>query len=145
MKKLLLAIFALTISFATLTAQERAIDKSALPKKAQTFISTHFAKDKISIATAEKDGFGKEYKVILTSGTKIEFDTKGEWKDIECKRNNSVPKAIVPTNVAQYVKSKFPSNHIVSIEQDRRGVDVELNNGVDLEFNSKGQLIKMDR
>ncbi|MFI3323907.1 MAG: PepSY-like domain-containing protein [Rikenellaceae bacterium] len=145
MKKLLFAIIALSISLTTLSAQERVIEREALPKVSQKFIATHFPTDKVAIATMEKDGLGREYKVIMTSGTKIEFDTKGNWTDVECKRKNAVPKAIIPSYIAKYVGAKFPAQSIVGIEQSKRGVDVELSNGIELEFNSRGQLVEIDK
>lgn len=144
MKKLLLAIIALVVSFTTMYAQERAIAQEALPQKAQTFIATHFANQKVAIATMERDGFGKDYKVILTNGTKIEFDTKGVWSDISCKSSNVVPSEIIPAKIAEYVNTNFPATQIVEIEQGREGIDVKLNNGVELEFNPSGTVIDVD-
>ncbi|MFI3239521.1 MAG: PepSY-like domain-containing protein [Bacteroidales bacterium] len=145
MKKFLLTFVALTFCFVNLTAQVRDINKEELPKNAQQFINKHYAQEKISIATMEKEGISKEYKVILNDGTKVEFDKKGNWKNINSKRDGSVPKAIVPTEIAKYVESKFPKSKIVNIDKDKKGYEVELDNGVELEFNSKYKLIKTDR
>lgn len=144
MKKILFIVVAMLLSIPSLFAEERVIDEKALPKNTRAFIAEHFSKDKISIATEERDGLGKDYKVILTSGVKIEFDKNGNWTDVECKRNREVPTAIIPVKVAQYVKKRFPSNIIIQIERDKRGVEVELNNGVELKFNNNGELIKFD-
>ncbi|MFI3268642.1 MAG: PepSY-like domain-containing protein [Rikenellaceae bacterium] len=144
MKKLLFAAITLLFSVTTLSAEERVIEKKSLPKSAQTFISTYYGKDKVSIATVEKDLFETDYKVILTSGVKIEFDEKGNWTDIEGRRNSEIPKALVPEYIHNYVKSNFSSNKIIKIERDRKTTEVELDNGMELEFNSNGRLIKVD-
>lgn len=144
MKKLLFTLFATLCTITSLLAEERVIDKGSLPKEAQRFISTHYAGDKISIATAERGMFDADYKVILTSGVKIEFDQKGNWTEIECKRNSHVPMAIVPTKIAKYVSQKFPKSRIMQIERDKRHVELELDNGMELKFNTKGELIKID-
>ncbi|MFI3239540.1 MAG: PepSY-like domain-containing protein [Bacteroidales bacterium] len=144
MKKLLLALVALTISLTASASEERVIDQTALPQAAQKFIETYYPADKVAIATVEKSLFDKDYKVIMTSGIKLEFDGKGAWTEIECKRNGSVPMAEVHPSVAQYVKDRFPENKIVKIERTKKTIEVELNNDIDLDFNSNGQLIKFD-
>ncbi|MFI3333393.1 MAG: PepSY-like domain-containing protein [Rikenellaceae bacterium] len=144
MKKLFFALFALLFSVSTLSAEERVIDHHSLPKTAQQFIATHYAADKVSIATMERGVFDKDYKVILTSGVKLEFDGSGEWTEIECKRNSEVPMKVVPSKVANYVSKRFPKSKIVKIERDKRSVDVELNNDMELKFNNKGDLIEID-
>lgn len=145
MKKLLFAAIALLFSVTTLSAEERVIEKKSLPKSAQTFIATHYGKDKVSVATIEKDLFETDYKVILTSGVKIEFDEKGNWTDIEGRRNSEIPKALVPDYIKSYVKSNFSSNKIIKIERDKKTTEVELDNGMELKFNSSGKLIKVDK
>lgn len=144
MKKLLFAATALLFSVTTLSAEERVIDKKSLPKSAQSFIATYYGDDKVSIATVEKDLLETDYKVILTSGVKIEFDNKGNWTDIEGRRNSEIPEALVPDDVKSYVQSNFSSRKIIKIERDKKTTEVELDNGIELKFNSNGKLIKVD-
>ncbi|MFR9502889.1 MAG: PepSY-like domain-containing protein [Rikenellaceae bacterium] len=144
MKKLLFAIVATLCTIATLSAEERVIDQQALPKLAQTFISTHYAADKVSIATMERGMFDTDYKVILTSGVKIEFDQRGNWTEIEGKRNSEVPMAVVPSEIVNHVSQNFPANKIMQIDRDKRYVDIELDNGLELKFNAAGKLIEVD-
>ncbi len=144
MKKILLALVALMVSFTAMATEEKVIEQTALPKAAQSFIKNYYPTDKVAIATIESDLFSKEYKVVLTSGVKVEFDGKGNWTEIGSKSNSSVPKEVVNAKVAQYVKDKFPSNKIVKVERSKKTTDVELDNGIDLEFNAKGELVKFD-
>lgn len=144
MRKLLFAIVLLATGTLTAAAEEKVIDQSALPQSAQYFVETHYPEDKISIATSERDLFDKDYKVILTSGVKLEFDSKGNWTEIECKRNSAVPMAVIPAKVAEYVQTRFPSNKIVKIEKSSKRIDVELDNDLELEFNKKGEMVKID-
>lgn len=144
MKKLLFAAVAMILSITSLSAEERVIMHSALPAATQSFISANFPADKISIATEERGFFEKDYKVILTSGVKLEFDSKGEWIDIESTRNGSISSKLIPTNVAKYVAANFPNNSIVKIERDKRSFEVSLNNDIDLKFNHKGDLVEID-
>ncbi|MFI3292376.1 MAG: PepSY-like domain-containing protein [Rikenellaceae bacterium] len=143
MKKLLFATLSLVLSIASIEAQERIIEQSQLPKAAQSFLSTYYPSDKVSVATVERDGFDKDYSVLLVNGVKIEFDKNGDWMDVDCNKNY-VPEPIVPTNIAKEVESRFPSCKIVKIERDKRYFEVELDNKVELKFNNKGELIEVD-
>ncbi|MFR9602655.1 MAG: PepSY-like domain-containing protein [Rikenellaceae bacterium] len=141
MKKILFAIIAVLSTVPTLWADEKVIDQSALPQSAQTFVSTHYPSDKVSISTMERDGFTRSYKVILTNGVKVEFDDKGDWTEVKSKGKQGVAESVVPDAISQYVKDKFPSNRIVQIERDKRTIEVELNGDIDLTFNLKGDFI----
>lgn len=142
MKKLLFIAVAILFSCSTVSAEERVIVHNALPQVAQKFIAKTYPSDKISIATEEKNFFDKDYKVILTSGVKIEFDAKGNWTEIDCRSNSEVPIAAVPSNVSKYVKSNFADSKITKIERDKSIIDVELNNGIELNF--KGNKVTLD-
>lgn len=144
MKRLIFLVAMMILGITTLSAQERAIDENALPSNAKKFLSTHFPAEKVSIATFESSMFDKDYKVILTSGVKVEFDGAGVWSSIECKGRSYVPFEAVPQPIAQYVKGRFPDNKIVKIDRDKRETEVELDNDIDLKFNSKGEFITFD-
>ena len=66
-------------------------DASVLPVAAQSVIRSNF-KAPVSLVKVDKD-FGRvsEYEVILTDGTEITFDSKGNVKEIETARTGSVP------------------------------------------------------
>ena len=87
--------------------------------------------------------FGKTYDVIFTNGEKIEFDSKGQWRDIEC-RQSRVPAALIPAAIANFVKKNYPQTTILKIERDRRTYEIELSNRLELKFNNSFQLIDID-
>ncbi len=61
-------------------------DASVLPDLAKTIIENNFKAD-ISIIKIDTDfGIVSEYEVILTDGTEISFDPKGNWDNIETRR-----------------------------------------------------------
>lgn len=132
------------VSITTLSAEERVIDKSQLPMSAQSFIKEYYPNDKVSLATMEKSVLDKDYKVILTNGVKVEFDGKGNWSSVECKKGSQVPAEIIPANINSYVKSSFPKSKIEKIERDKRFIDIDLNNDIELKFNLKGALVEFD-
>jgi len=119
-------------------------DVSELPVASQQFISTHFGQTDISHIKIEKNLLWvKNYDVILTDGTNIEFDRSGKWTDID-RHNLSIPSAIIPTEVSSYVETNFAGKQIISIEREARELSVKLNNGIELTFNTNGKLIEID-
>ena len=87
MKKTLITLFVALVSFTTALADnDRAIQFNQLPQAAQTFLNSHFKNAKIAMVTTERDWLSQEYNVVFVNGDKIEFDSKGNWENIECKR-----------------------------------------------------------
>lgn len=125
-------------------AQEKFIQLNALPKTAQDFMSSHFNHEKVSLVKSEKDLLSPiEYKVVLTNGTKVEFDKNGNWTEVDGKKR-AVPQDIVPASIKEHVKKSFPNNEIVQISKSSREIEVELTSGIDLKFNKKGEFIRID-
>ncbi len=52
--------------------------------------------------------------------------------------------AIIPKNIRAYVADHFKGARIDKITKEYWGYEVELSNGVDLKFDSKGDFKRMD-
>lgn len=144
MKKLFL-LLACIGAFATtaLADNKKAITVEELPANAQTFIKTYFPDATVMFARMEPGFFGNEYDVYFNEGCTVEFNSKGEWKEVDCKRSR-VPMAIIPKEIYNYVSSNRPELYITKIERDMRDYEVELNNGSELKFDLKFNLVDYD-
>lgn len=145
MKKILVIILAV-FSLGVVTAKadnDRVITKDALPAKAQQFVNAHFASVKISYIKEDRDFFDRNYELVFTDGSKIEFGRNGEWVDVDC-RYNSVPQAIVPAAIQTYVKSNFPDVKIIEIERKRGNHEVKLSNKLELVFDKNLKIKGID-
>lgn len=119
-------------------------DVTVLPTAAQVMIKNHF-KSKVSHIKIEKEwGQVREYDVVLTDGSEITFDHNGNWKAVEVRRNASVPSAIVPSAIANYIKQNQKKVSIVGIEKKKSGYEVELSNGIDMMFDAEGKFQRYD-
>ena len=145
MKKIMiLAAAMLLISVTSARADhDRPIQFNQLPAAAQEFINTYFANEKVSFAKEERDFMEVRYEVMFTNSIKIEFYKDGKWKEIDCKYS-VLPEGIVPEQIATYVNSNFPGVKIHAIDRDRRDIEVELTNGLELTFDLYYNLIDMD-
>ena len=121
----------------------RPITITQMPQKAQQFIRLHFADSQVALAKVETDFLEKSYEVIFTDGNKLEFDKKGEWKEVSCK-SGAVPQDIVPEAIRQHVASLFPEARIVKMEREKSLYEVTLTNGQELKYNTRFQLIDID-
>ena len=99
----LVALF--TVSTTAMADDDRPIDFSQLPKTAQATVKKHFASSEILYSTQDGIVF-KTYDVMFANGDKIEFDSKGNWKDVETM--NGVPTAFVPAQIQNFVKKSYP-------------------------------------
>jgi len=141
--KTLMLLFIAGSSFQAM-AQEKVIEVANLPKTAQNFLQKHYANDKVALTKSEKETLSPiEYKVVLASGTEVEFDSKGEWTEVDAN-TVAVPHDIVPAKIKSYVQKSFPDNNIVQIKKEKKGYEVELTNGIEVKFNKNADFIKID-
>lgn len=145
MKKLLSLVILTVLSIQVASADDYiTMDASQLPQAAREFIAAHFDNPQISYVKIDSEFIrGKKYEAVLTNGMEIEFNSKGEWLEVDAKRQE-VPASIVPDYAKRYVQENFSTSTIKKIERERYGLKVELNNGLDLKFSSNGRLIAID-
>lgn len=144
MKKLFFLLVCLfTLQTGVYADNDKPIQVTQMPSAAQQFIKQHFSGQKVAMAKMESDFFDKSYEVIFANGNKVDFDKKGNWKDVDCKFS-SVPVAIIPTAILKYVKANYPDTHILKIDQDKKDFEVKLSNRIELKFDKRFNLIDID-
>jgi hypothetical protein len=141
-KKLFILFAALVPATAAMADEDRPVSLEQLPAAAQKFIATHFSDSKVMLATMDRDFF-TTWDVIFDDGTQVEFDSRGEWKEIDC-RKGFVPEAVVPAKIASYLRENHPQAHVRSMERDGRYTEVNLDNHIELTFDGNGTLREVD-
>ena len=135
----------LMVNLSVWAGNDKPIKVSEMPKAAQHFIQNHFAGQSIAVAKVETDFMNKSYDVIFTNGDKVEFDKKGNWTNVDCE-HTQVPQAVIPMAIQKYLAKNYPDAYVLKIElTDRKGYDVDLNNGFDIEFDKRFNVIEIDR
>lgn len=145
MKKIELIGMCLLISTITLFAKDRITkDTNVLPANSKEFLNRHFRNIQVSHIKVDKGLWKTEsYDVILTNGINVEFNSSGNWKEVEGKQT-AVPAGIVPDVIQTYIQKHFPEHAVVSIEKERREYDLKLDNDIDLTFDLSGNLKEID-
>ena len=112
-----------------------------LPAGAQEVMTKYFADKTILTILKERN----EYEVIFNNGEKIEFNKKGEWTEVSC-HTTQVPDILIPDPIKARIKADFANSKIVKIDRSSNGkkYEVKLNNGLEVEFDKKFNVIKVD-
>ena len=119
------------------------VTASKLPEEARAFVGDYFSSASISYIKKDINFLDMEYEVLLSDGTKIDFDRKGRWEKVSCK-TRTIPSALVPKEISRYIKSTYPKERIVKINKENYGYDIKLSNSMELSFNKSGQFISIN-
>lgn len=133
-----------TVLAFTLTScdKEEIIPSTDLPSEVTSYISTHFPNNTIVQVIKDIDGLTKTYDILLSESISLEFNRKKEIIDIDGIAQ--LPNSVIPDKILQYVTTNYPTNFITDWELDDKNQQVQLDNGLDLEFNMKGDFLRID-
>jgi len=139
MKKLIFAFIAIVcFGFSSTMAQ----NTNANPAITQ-FVTQHFPDATVQMVMPDDD----DIDVVLNDYTKIEFRRNNEWKKVDCEHSTTftaVPATLVPEQITAYVTANFPNAIIKKLEKNFRSWEIELNNGLELKFNSNFKVLEID-
>ena len=121
----------------------RTIKLTELPPAAQTFIKQHFSGLDISYTARKQEFLNIEYNVFFVDGNKVEFNKSGAWEEINF-RFSEVPPTAIPQNIREFVRTKHPESRIIQLEKDSGKTEVELSNGLELNFDNDFNFIGVD-
>lgn len=145
-KTLLLALIAIISVLATQTM--RAQNYKSLPENAKEYISRHFQNSAINHYEKETELLDIEHKVYINhSGVsyRLEFDKYGNITEISSLDNRTpLPQSVLPVKITQHAKQVYPNACIVEWEKKRSTQTIELDNGVELVYNRRGDFLRMD-
>ena len=111
------------------------------------FVRTYFPQ--AEILSTIKEGF--DYDVTLNDYTQIGFDGnmfgKLEWEVDDSRPTEiytEVPSTLVPAEIADYVNRIHGTQSITKISKDNLGWDIELSNGIEIEFDKRYNVVDFD-
>ena len=109
-------------------------DVNKLPVAAREMIGKHFSQTKVAYIKIEKD---------LFQSTSYELPPMlGEWLEIDCK-NKAVPSTFIPQAISKYMKANYNGHKTVKIERNRKGYELTLENGLEVDFDQFGGFLKL--
>ena len=138
-KAILLLAAMLVMSFSAKADHDQVITFDQMPEVAQALHKQYFASKVPLVMTVDWD----DYTIRYESGEKVEFDKQGNWKEIDC-RASQVPVELIPEEIKANIAATFPGAIILKIDRNRRGYEVKLNNGLEVEYSPTFQVIDID-
>lgn len=141
----LLSIVMLLTCVTGAAASDRATSYRNLPQRAQLFVKKYFNPHKVVLVKEDRGFRDTEYEVKFSDGSEIEFNGRGEWIDVKCPKG--LKNGIVPTQIMLFLKHHDFLKHgvkPVKIEYSRKGYEVKLSNGTELEFDNRFNLVDVD-
>ena len=142
MNKITISVIIAAMIFVSCTKEEIKPGDN-LPTEIRTYITTHYPSQLITESEIDKTDSTKTYEIKLNNATSLEFDYKKEIMDID--GNTELPKSVISSKIFDYVSINYPNNFITGWEMDEGcKQEVELNNGVDLEFDMNNDFLQVD-
>ena len=129
----------MAISFNAKADHDQIINFNEMPEAAQALLKQYFADKVPLVVTVDWD----DYTIVYDSGEKVEFDKQGNWKEINC-RTSGVPVELIPEQIKSHINATFPGAMVLKLDRNRRGYEVKLNNGLEVEYDPTFQIIDID-
>lgn len=142
MKKILIISAALFMFAAIAKADDKPISADQLPDAAKTFIKANYPTENILYASKEDGLIYPDYEVTLANGVHVEFYSDGALKSIESREG--VPADLIPVQIVELVKVRYPDAYFVQYEVDKRHFEVKLSNRLELKFSRNYNLMEID-
>lgn len=140
----LLSALAFTLLFSlTVSAQKKNITIKELPANAQTFLAKHFPNQAASYIIEDKGYINTDYKVMLTGGTEIEFDGKGNLDEADGNKK-AIPTSILPKPIVTYIAANYKGLEVEKFEKEKSGYKIEFLNDLELKFDNAGKFLRID-
>lgn len=114
-----------------------------LPYESQVFLNTHFPNEVVSHIMKDSEIFDKSYEVFFTDGDNVEFNSTGFWENVDC-HNDSVPSSVLGYEISDYINIHHSGSYAVEIDVNMLNYDVELNNGLELVFDSNFDFVRYE-
>ena len=143
MKRIIALILSLSVFALSAKADDKPIDYEQLPAAAKAFIQSDFSSLSISFITRDADLLDTTYDVHFTNGLKLEFNSKGEWKEIS-NATALIDTKYIPKEILASIASRWPDAGIKKIERYRQGYEIELTNRLELKYDKHFRLVEID-
>ena len=143
MKHIIALILSLSVFALSAKADDKPIDYEQLPAAARAFIQSDFPSLSISFITRDAGILDTTYDVHFTNGLKLEFNSKGEWKEIS-NATALIDTKYIPKEILASIASRWPDAGIKKIERYRQGYEIELTNRLELKYDKHFRLVEID-
>ena len=130
-----------TAVFAAIGKQPTTFKK--LPNSVQTDLKKNFEEEAFPIITCEKVSIKKyRYEVHVSDGMKVLYNDKGQL--LRAHNEAGLKEVFIPKEINKYLKKNFPNATVTWYERTIARQVVELNDKMELIFNTKGKFVRIN-
>lgn len=133
--KLKLTLLALLVGISSALA-DMVVPANQLPAAAKNFINTHFKG--VSVMYVERDM--SSFDVVLSDGTKIDFNINGEWTEVDGKYK-PIPTGFIQNAVLSKVKATQQGAQIIDVDREFNGYKFKFTNGMKVYTDNNGNIL----
>ena len=76
------AVLVIAVVVAVNIEYEKPVSQEKLPAAAQSFLEQYYPQGNIALVMKSLDDMEVTYETIYTDGVRVEFDRRGEWKNL---------------------------------------------------------------
>lgn len=113
-----------------------------LPAPIKDYLNVHFASKSLVSAFKSNANNTITYDVKLSDAIDLKFNAA--YNPTYVYSTNGVPNSVIPQAILDYVAANYPNNTIVDWDLEDDYQEVELDNGIELEFTLDGVFIRID-
>lgn len=121
---------------------DKNLSETEIPSPIKTYVTTHFPSNTIDRAVMDTENNLITYDIYLSGNVELEFNSAFEIIDIDGRAQ--LPDSVIPSAILDYVAQNYPNNFITDWDLERDHQQIELDNGLDLEFTMTGEFIRID-
>ena len=123
------------------------VSLSNLPQSIKDYVNNNHSGESIVKAELEMEDGQDVYEVYLSNGMELYFDTNGNYLSMD-DDNSHINISALPQSIKDYINTNYPNATILYAEKDyddgQKAYEVKLDNGMELEFDSNGNLLSSD-
>lgn len=123
------------------------VSLSNLPQSIKDYVNNNHSGESIVKAELEMEDGQDVYEVYLSNGMELYFDTNGNYLSMD-DDNSHINISALPQSIKDYINNNYPNATILYAEKDyddgQKAYEVKLDNGMELEFDSNGNLLSSD-
>ncbi|MDR1729090.1 MAG: PepSY-like domain-containing protein [Prevotellaceae bacterium] len=146
MKKIVLFILLGALCQQVMFAEREVVLSNArlLPANSLEFLRTHFPGMPVYLVNIERDGDDIfSFGAVLNNGYYIEFDGVGEWREVDCHREQ-VPVSVIPNIIKKYVDQKYNGEIVTLVDRGLEFSRVRLISRKVLVFDPDSNFVRID-
>lgn len=120
---------------------------SNLPQSIIDYVNNNHSGENIVKAEFETDDGQDIYEVYLSNGMELYFDSNGNYLGMD-DDSSYISVSALPQSIKDYISNNYPNAAILYTEEEyddgQTIYEVKLDNGMELEFDSNGNLLSLD-